>query len=218
VTDAENRLIATKSTEYIKDTVLPTSYYSQSNLENDGTSTLDNLVVEVVIESVDIGGTYNLEINKVNTSETGSVQSLNFEGNITSETTVLENLDITDLENGDYKFDLKITDPNGNTGEPEVLYYRKNEKTITLLGNVLGELEYILDNVKSYPNPFNEFYIIDSSVLLKIEIHDVNGRILIRKNLEIGKNRIDASKLASGYYIIQLKYMNKNARRIFIKH
>ena len=57
VTDTEDQLIATKSVEYTKDTVLPNSYYSQSNLENDGTSSLDDFVVAVVVESVDVGGT-----------------------------------------------------------------------------------------------------------------------------------------------------------------
>ena len=66
---------------------------------------------------------------------------MSIEGEIGSETTTLENLDLSDLENGDYKFDLKVTDPNGNLGESEILYYRKDEETITLLGS-----EYIPNN------------------------------------------------------------------------
>ena len=135
ITDADNRLVATKTSAYTKDVVYPKAYYSRSNLENEGTSSLDDWVVEVVIESVDINGTYNLDIDDANTSESGRVQSLSFEGDLSSEITILENLDISNLENGDYKFDLKVTDPNGNLGESEILYYRKNEETITLLGN-----------------------------------------------------------------------------------
>ena len=69
-------------------------------------------MIEVVIESVDINGTYNLDIDEASTSESGRVQSLSFEGDLSSEITILENLDISNLENGDYKFDLKVTDPN----------------------------------------------------------------------------------------------------------
>ncbi|MDB4010941.1 Ig-like domain-containing protein [Polaribacter sp.] len=401
VTDTEDQLIATKSAEYTKDTVLPASYYSQSNLENEGTSSLDDWVIEVVIESVDINGTYNLDIDEASTSESGRVQSLSFEGDLSSEITILENLDISNLENGDYKFDLKVTDPNGNLGESEILYYRKGEETITLLGSeyvpnnapisvdgstvkdedtpqiinlsasdvdgddltytigtaptngtvtltgaevvytpnenfngtdsftftssdgtiesnagtvaitvtavndapvaqdgtetvnpgvpktfsliandidgdnltytiisqpsngsitidgnqatytsdiiflgednftfsvsdgeltsnissisinvtlgTLGELEYSLNNVKSYPNPVDDFYIIESAITLKIEIYDVNGRILMRRNLDAGENKIDASGLATGYYIIRMHHLSKNASRILIK-
>ena len=141
VTDSLDQLIATKSADYTKDTVLPASYYSQSNLENDGTSSLDDWVVEVVVESIDVGGSYNLDINEAESSESGRVASMSIEGEIGSETTTLENLDLSDLENGDYKFDLKVTDPNGNLGESEILYYRKDEETITLLGS-----EYIPNN------------------------------------------------------------------------
>jgi hypothetical protein len=62
VTDTEDKLVATKTAEYTKDTVLPNSYYSQSNLENDGTSSLDDFVIDLVVESIDVGGTYELNI------------------------------------------------------------------------------------------------------------------------------------------------------------
>ena len=491
ITDADNSLVATKTTAYTKDVVYPKAYYSRSNLENEGTSSLDDWVIEVVIESVDINGTYNLDIDDANTSETGRVQSLSFEGDLSSEITILENLDISNLENGDYKFDLKVTDPNGNIGESEILYYRKDEETITLLGSefvsnsapvsvdgstikdedipqtislsasdvdgddltytietaptngtvtltgaeavytpnenfngtdsftftssdgtiesndgtvaitvtavndapvaqdgsntkeedtdqtitlsasdvdgddltytietaptngtvtltgaeavytpnenfngtdsftftssdgtiesndgtvaitvtavndapvaqdgteavnpgipktfsliandiegdnltysiisqpnngsitidgnlatytsdiiflgednftfsvsdgeltsnistisinvtlgTLGELEYSLNNVKSYPNPVDDFYIIESAITLKVEIYDVNGRILMRKNLDAGENKIDATNLATGYYIIKMHHLSKSASRILIK-
>ena len=61
VTDTEDKLVATKTAEYTKDTVLPNAYYSQSNLENAGTSSLDDFVIALVIESVDVGGTYDLK-------------------------------------------------------------------------------------------------------------------------------------------------------------
>ena len=50
---------------------------------------------------------YNLDIDDANTSESGRVQSLSFEGDLSSEITILENLDISNLENGDYKFGIR---------------------------------------------------------------------------------------------------------------
>ncbi len=59
--------------------------------------------------------------------------------------------------------------------------------------------------------------MIESILPLKIEIYDVNGRILISRNLDAGENRINASSLATGYYIIKMNYLSKSARRILIK-
>lgn len=117
VTDTEDKLVATKTAEYTKDTVLPNSYYSQSNLENDGTSSLDDFVIAVVIESVDVGGTYDLNIENTASGKSTKIMSLNFQGALNTETTSLDNIDLSTLADGVYKFELMVTDPNGNRGE-----------------------------------------------------------------------------------------------------
>ena len=89
--------------------------------------------------------------------------------------------------------------------------------SINVTLGTLGELEYSLNNVKSYPNPVDDFYIIESAITLKVEIYDVNGRILMRKNLDAGENKIDATNLATGYYIIKMHHLSKSASRILIK-
>ena len=91
VTDSENQLIATKSTEYIKDTFYPNSYYSSSNIQEQGTSNLDGIVIAVVVEGQDVDGTYDLDIENVESSSfANSVISMN--GNIET-----ENFDITNI-------------------------------------------------------------------------------------------------------------------------
>ena len=135
VTDTEDKLVATKTAEYTKDTVLPNAYYSQSNLENDGTSSLDDFVIAVVIESVDVGGTYDLNIESTQSGKSTNIMSLDFQGGLNTETTSLANLDLSTLGDGDYKFELMVTDPNGNRGEPEILYYKKEGNLITLIGS-----------------------------------------------------------------------------------
>ena len=218
VTDTEDKLIATKTAEYTKDTVLPNAYYSQSNLENDGTSSLDDFVIAVVIESVDVGGTYDLNIESAESGKSTNIMSLDFQGDLNTETTSLGNLDLSTLGDGDYKFELMVTDPNGNRGEPEILYYKKEGNLITLIGSdVLDVLSYSLDSIKSYPNPFNEFYVIESILPLKLEVYDINGKIVLKRNLESGQNKINETNLSKGLYIFKFKYKNRSSSKVLIK-
>ena len=76
---------------------------------------------------------------------------------------------------------------------------------------------YILENIKSYPNPFNEFYIIESIVPLKLEVYDMNGKIILKKQLAPGKNKINGTNLSHGYYLFKFKYQNRSDSKILIK-
>ena len=82
----------------------------------------------------------------------------------------------------------------------------------------LDLLNFELDNVRSYPNPFNSFHFIDSPILLKLEIYDINGRILLNRNIDVGENKIDFSRFSSGFYIF--KYIDKERvmKKIVIKN
>ena len=122
------------------------------------------------------------------------------------------------MADGDYKFELVETDANGNRGEPEILYYKKEVNSITFIGSdVLDVLSYGLENIKSYPNPFNDFYIIESIASLKLEVYDVNGKIILKKQLAVGKNKINGAKLPKGLYLIKVKDKNKNKTFKFLK-
>ena len=207
LTDADDRLVATKTTAYTKDVVYPKAYYSRTNLENDGTSSLDDFVIDVVVETQDVGGSYNLDINTDGaTSKSSNTTSLNFTGDLASEETSLNNLDISTLVDEVYQFDLTITDPNGNLGEPETLYYLIEDNTITLLGdtNTLSTLNNALAQLSMYPNPANDFYLIESNEELLLEIFDIYGKKLLKKTLLIGKNKIDTNRLAAGNYFFKL--------------
>ena len=207
LTDSEDKLVATETTAYTKDVVYPKAYYSRSNLENDGTSSLDDFVVDVVIETQDVGGAYNLDINTDgSSSKSANTTSLNFIGDLVSEETSLNNLDISTLVDGVYKFDLTITDPNGNVGEPETLYYLIEDDTITLLGatNTLSTLNNTLAQLTMYPNPVNHFYNIETTEELLLEIFDVHGKLLITKKLASGKNSVNTNILAAGYYFFKI--------------
>lgn len=207
LTDSEDRLVATKTTAYTKDVVYPSAYYTRSNLQNDGTSSLDDFVVDVVIETQDVGGAYNLDINTDGTSsKSTNTTSLNFKGDLLSEETNLNNLDISTLVTGVYQFDLTITDPNGNIGEPETLYYLIENETISLLGatNTLSTLNNTLAQLTMYPNPVNHLYHIETTEELLLEIFDIHGKLLIKKKLASGKNSVNTNTLAAGYYFFKI--------------
>jgi hypothetical protein len=224
VTDTEDKLVATKTAEYTKDTVLPNSYYSQSNLENDGTSSLDDFVIAVVVESIDIGGSYELRINSTNSSKSTTTETkLEITGELTSETNTLENIALSDLVDGDYKFELTITDPNGNEGNPEVLYYRKEANSITLIGSALS-LVSNLSNTNFYisPNPVASELNIKATkglILDKISIYDITGRkIFSSVSKEQQPNiSINVEGLSKGVYILRVSSNENSSDLKFIK-
>ena len=223
LTDTESRLVATKTTAYTKDVVYPKAYYSRTNLENDGTSSLDDFVIAVVVESVDVGGTYDLNINTPNSGKSTNTTTLNFQGDLNAETTNLENLDISSLENGDYKFKLTITDPNGNVGNPEILYYRKEGDSITLIGNALSVISDLF-NTKFHisPNPVaSKLNIKTAKDLLvdKITIYDITGRKIFSSVIKEQQTNISINLegLSKGVYILRVSSNENSSDLKFIK-
>ena len=134
VTDTESQLIATKSTEYIKDTFYPNSYYSSSNIQEQGTSNLDDIVIAVVVEGQDVNGTYDLDIENVESSNFAN-SAISMNGNIETENFDITNINFYSIDDGYLKTILTITDFVGNVGEPEITYYYKEDGTIYYVGN-----------------------------------------------------------------------------------
>ena len=219
LTDTESRLVATKTTAYTKDVIYPKAYYSRTNLENDGSSSLDDFVIDVVIESIDVGGSYQLNINNNNSPKSNSkVTELQLEGVLLAESNSIENIALETLENGVYKFELIVTDPNGNVGEPEILYYKKEGNLITLLGSVLSTDDLITNGFKSYPNPFNEYVVINSPKSVQLEVFDISGRAIMKFQITEGINTIDVNKLSKGSYIFKYTYLNASINQLLIKN
>jgi hypothetical protein len=81
----------------------------------------------------------------------------------------------------------------------------------------LNVLNYNLENIKSYPNPFSEFYIIESIVPIKLEVYDINGKIILKKQLVPGKNKINGTNLPKGLYLFKFKDQNRTNSKILIK-
>ena len=219
LTDTESRLVATKTTAYTKDVIYPKAYYSRTNLENNGSSSLDDFVIDVVVESIDVGGSYQLNINNNNSPKSNSqVTELQLEGVLLAESNSIGNIALETLENGVYKFELIVTDPNGNVGEPEILYYKKEGNLITLLGSVLSTDDLITNGFKSYPNPFNEYVVINSPKSVHLEVFDISGRAIMKFQITEGINTIDVNNLSKGSYIFKYTYLNASINQLLIKN
>jgi hypothetical protein len=202
VTDTEDQLIATLSTEYIKDTFYPASYYSSSNIQDQGTSSLDDIIIDVVVEEQDIGGTYDVTIE--NTDSSGRITSIFLEGSIDESSFNIEGIDFASLEDGYFKIELIVTDLVGNVGEPETKYYLKENGVIYFYGTSLGtsNIDLLQSDVEIYPNPTQNIWQINSSkIISSANIYDLQGRLVI-SNIPNSKSvQLNSQKLSSGIYI-----------------
>ena len=173
LTDSEDQLIATKTAEYIKDVIYPKSYYSRSNLQNDGVSSLDEFIVDIVVEEQDIGGNYSYELSNSNTnsglfndiksgsfktSQENEEKSIIITGELSSTSNVLNNFDFSKLDEGYVKASLTIIDQAGNEGDKEVSYYYYSNNKIQVVGSNITDIDNdgigdLVDNCKYIYNP-----------------------------------------------------------------
>ena len=213
VTDSEDKLVATKSVEYTKDTVRPKSYYSRSNLENEGTSSLDDFLIDVVVESEDVGGSYTATVQNVTTDNSSAPNSFGFSplnsngpiyytGDIPATDFNISQLDLSGLGEGYVEIKLEITDPNGNLGEePHIAYYSIEGSTISYVGTTLS-----IENLKTnkniilYPNPTSSNIFIGGE-FNKVRLYDLFGRELLKST----SNQLDLSNLPNNVYMIKLE-------------
>ncbi len=178
VLDESDQLIATTTTTYAKDTTLPKAYYLRTNLQDQGYSNLDNLVIKVVVQPSDIKGTYNLQFanfSSTSSSQNGkSVQAISqllLKGTLTDSLVTISNIRLNDLADGIIEAQLSIVDSSQNAGTTESYYYYKKAGQIKYLGKQLldtdGDTVYdFIDNCPSQKN-------IDQADLDKDNVGDV---------------------------------------------
>ena len=117
---------------------------------------------------------------------------------------------------GDYNFeisDIILSNASNSNVSSEAL----EVGIITVTDEVLDILTQQLNEINAYPNPFHSYYIINNPIPIEVEIFDVNGRVFIKKYLEVGQNRINTSHLSSGFYLIKLTHNNRKKVDILIK-
>ena len=131
--DSLDQLVATTTTDYTKDVVLPNSYYFQSNMQNLGESNIDSLVIS--INTVEINGEYQLTVTGDSLVGEGSPppkldlnneyydnhqltvkHSKIYKGIILNEEFDITGIDLDVFENGDIIFNLNVIDSAFNEG------------------------------------------------------------------------------------------------------
>jgi len=190
--------------------------------ENTGTANAQNIVVkdEIDISKYDVSSlvALNASHNFV-TRITGNVVEFIFE-NI--------QLPFDNATNDGYisfkiktKSNLALGDSFSNLAK---IYFDYNHPIITntyttTVQNVLGTSEISNDKTELsiYPNPVKDVLNIQSkNQIVKAEIYDVNGRILVSTSLK--GNSINVSELSKGNYIIKLFSKDKTTVHKFIKN
>ena len=71
---------------------------------------------------------------------------------------------------------------------------------------VLGVNDFDLSNLKYYPNPVNDLLTITyTDVITNVEVFDLNGRMVIKRNFDNQTVQLDFSNLSSGTYMLNIK-------------
>ncbi len=92
-------------------------------------------------------------------------------------------------------------------------WYKANSFEVTDISSVLPN--YKLYEIDVFPNPASEFLKIQNENVVRIEIIDINGTILI--NQDIPADNLDVSKLNSGIYLIKIYKNNAIYSAKFVK-
>jgi len=84
------------------------------------------------------------------------------------------------------------------------------DTTDTIITQVVRNMEIMADNyVLTYPNPFNAALNIDSRQAGRIDIFDIQGRIVFTINISVGVNTLNLSHLSEGIYILKTEHSDK---------
>jgi len=100
-------------------------------------------------------------------------------------------------------FELTSSD-NGAYGMNTPAYFCMDDITLSSVG-IQNKME---SKANIYPNPAQDFIIVEADDKSEIKIMDISGKILYRETLNNSKQRINVSHLNTGVYIISVT--NKN--------
>jgi len=96
----------------------------------------------------------------------------------------------------------------------DVLFWDTNNRWEFLNGNIpiLGTNDFIETTVSLYPNPSNELINInfDEDQLSKLELYDITGKLLFKKELNTNTYALNIANYPSGTYLVKI-YNQNNA-------
>ena len=119
----------------------------------------------------------------------------------------IQNPTATFEEDGIYTFTVTVNDGEA-TAEASV--------TIEVVA-FIGVEENILNNVSIYPNPAEDFIMINSENVEFAEVIDIYGRVITASEIN-GETRIDMSNFADGIYYVRLHSNGETAVQKVVKN
>lgn len=142
VLDLNNNLISVAKYEFLKDTERPKSYYFQTNLENEGNSSWDDFLIDVIVESLDLGGSYSLYYQPFKKEEIyhGNIEKgRQISKELINDTIIsLGSEELQEITNGYFALSLIVKDSVENEGEIFTKYFYKQDQ-------VLIESDYLVN-------------------------------------------------------------------------
>ncbi len=102
---------------------------------------------------------------------------------------------------------------NNNISDNIQIVENTEEKTIineNASNKAINKSDETLETLSIYPNPSNNYFIIESSTLpTQITVYNIQGiEILNLQNIESNKTQIDLSSQSSGFYFLKIKLEN----------
>lgn len=74
------------------------------------------------------------------------------------------------------------------------------------------------DKISVYPNPTNDILFIEANTSGEVSIYDLDGKLIMKKQIENAKNEINVSSLTTGSYVLKFLYNNGYKTTKFVKH
>lgn len=84
---------------------------------------------------------------------------------------------------------------------------------------ILGRDDFAKNNLKIYPNPASDYFMIQSEEAAKLIVYDISGRIVLERK-SATHERINVSNLTPGVYIVEVVLSaqgKKTSERLIIK-
>jgi hypothetical protein len=116
------------------------------------------------------------------------------------------------LPKGNYTWNVQAIDANYAGGS------FANERSFTV-EKTLSVEKSISKNFSIFPNPANDFVVIDfgNTIFSKISLIDIRGKVLLQKTELSNKELVDISNLAKGIYFLKIQTTNMVHTEMIIK-
>lgn len=108
----------------------------------------------------------------------------------------------------------------GNDADNYLLSFSDSPKTAADITEGVNSIEDSFNDVKIYPNPFNNYLTIENTDnVTKITLTNILGQVILVKEIDDGIARIKTTNLKNGLYLLSIDFdSGKRETRKIIKH